>query len=246
MKKFTILATTLVASTLSLSLVNNISKAEAASLVPQQEGEIALTNVACFTGNCISTVPFGYTISSEVYSPNYKRSLLFSDKSSTVNNYPNQLNPGLVIKFTNPDAGTNPTAIENWFRPVAIKANGSLVENGELEVGQFKFNFTQTISELELSFFDVEQNGTTILNVNGVAFNEAIASGPDSNIKKVKLTNVDSFVIKLGSIGGNFKTGDGVLLKVSTPEPASILSLGALALTGLFGLRKSKKSSPVA
>ncbi|MBH8576736.1 LEVG family PEP-CTERM protein [Nostocaceae cyanobacterium CENA369] len=246
MKKFTMLATTFVASTLSLSFVNNISQAEAASLVPQQEGEIALTNVACFTGNCISTAPLGYTISSEVYSPNYKPSLLFSDKSSTVNNYSNQSNPGIVIKFTTPDAGTNPTAIENWFRPVAIKPNGNVVENGQLEVGQFKFNFAQTISELELSFFDIEQSGTAILNVNGVAVNQGILAASDSNIKKVKLTNVDSFVIRLGSIGGNFKYGDGVLLKASTPEPASTLSLGALVLGSMFGLRKSKKSSPAA
>lgn len=246
MKKFTVLATTLAVSTLSLGLVGNISKAEAASLVPQQEGEIKLENLSCFTGNCISTESLGYTISSEIYSPNYQRSLLFSDKSSTANTYPNQVNPGLAIKFINPDVGTHPTAIENWFRPVAIKANGSLVENGELEVGQFTFNFAQTISELELSFFDIEQSGTSILNVNGAAFNQAIASGPNSNIKTVKLTNVDSFTIKLGSIGGSFKTGDGVLLKVSTPEPVSTLGLGALVLTGMFGLRKSKKSSPAA
>ncbi|MDF5712094.1 MAG: LEVG family PEP-CTERM protein [Nostoc sp. S4] len=238
MKKF-IVVTTLAASTIGLNLVNGISKAEAASLVPPVEGEIKLTNVACVTGSCIDTTPYGYTVSSEVYNPSYKPSLLFSDDSSTANNY------GFGISFAAPDAGTNTIAGENWFRPVAIKTNNKFPENGQLEVGQFKFNFTSTISELVLSFFDVEDTGTSILSVNGVAYGGTITPGSNANIKKVTLSNVNSLEVKLGNIGGKFATGDGVRLDVNktVPEPGTTVSLGILALAALFGLQKRKKAS---
>jgi hypothetical protein len=241
MKKFTILATTFIASTIGLNLVGGISKAQAISLVPATEGEIKLTNVACVTGSCIDTTPLGYTVSSQIYNPGYKPSLLFSDDSST-------LNPGYSafgIVFKAPDAGTNTIAGQNWFRPVAIKTNNKLPENGQLEVGQYKFDFTSTISELVLSFFDVEDKGTSILKVNGVAYGGTIAPGSDANIKKVTLTNVKSFEVKLGNIGGKFATGDGVRLDLNktVPEPGTTVSLGILGLTALFGLQKRKKVS---
>ncbi len=240
MKKLTILATTLAASTISLNLIGGISKAQAASLVPPVEGEIQLTNVACFTGSCIDTTSYGYTVSSQNYSANYLPSLLFSDDSSTVNNY-----PGFGILFGAPDAGTNTIAGENWFRPVARKIDGTLPENGQLEVGQFKFEFASTISELVLSFFDVEDIGTSILNVNGAAFAGTVTPGSNANIKQVTLTNVNSFEVKLGNIGGKFITGDGVRLDVNqtVPEPGTVMSLGLLGLVALFGLHNRKKNS---
>ncbi|WP_392530259.1 LEVG family PEP-CTERM protein [Nostoc sp. C117] len=239
MKKFTIIATTFIASTIGLNLVGGISKAQAFSLVPTTEGEIKLTNVACVTGSCIDTTPLGYTVTSEVYSADYKPSLLFSDDSSTTNNY------GFGISFGAPDGGTNTIAGENWFRPVAIRTNGKLPENGQLEVGKFKFNFTSTISELVLSFFDVEDTGTSILNVNGNPFAGAITPGSNANIKTVTLTNVNSLEVKLGNIGGRFATGDGVRLNVNqtVPEPGTTASLGLLGLVALFGLQKRKKVS---
>ncbi|WP_373528101.1 LEVG family PEP-CTERM protein [Nostoc sp.] len=238
MKKFTILAATLAASTLSLSLVGGISKAQAVSLVPTTEGEIQLTNPICFTGTCIDTVPYGYTVSSESYNTAYLPSLLFSDDSATNNNYGS-------FSFDKIDGGTNPIAGQNWFRPVARNSDGGLVEDGKLEVGQFRFDFTSQISELVLSFFDVEDIGTSIVQVNGNPFAGIISPGGNSNIQKVTLTNVNSFEVKLGNIGGIFTTGDGVRLDVNktVPEPGTAMSLAVLGLAALSGLQKRKKAS---
>lgn len=242
MKKFTILAATLAASTLSLSLVGGISKAQAVSLVPTTEGEIKLTNVACLTPTCIdtNTGTYAYTVTSETYNPGYLPSLLFSDDSATDNSYPG-------FSFGKIDGGTNPIAGKNWFRPVAIKTGGAFAESGQLEVGQFKFDFgTNTIAELVLSFFDVEDIGTSILNVNDGIFAGTISPGGNSNIQTVTLTNVNSFVVKLGNIGGKFaSTGDGVRLDVNktVPEPGTTMSLAVLGLAALSGLQKRKKAS---
>ncbi|MDZ8079384.1 MAG: LEVG family PEP-CTERM protein [Nostoc sp. DcaGUA01] len=239
MKKLTILATTIAASTISLNVIGGMSKAQAASLVPPVEGEIQLTNVACLTGSCIDTTAYGYTVTSQNYNANYLPSLLFSDDSSTSNSY------GFGISFSQPDAGTNTIAGENWFRPVARKTDGTVPENGQLEVGQFKFDFASTISELVLSFFDVEDIGTAILSVNGGAFAGTVTPGDNANIKKVTLTNVNSFEVKLGNIGGKFITGDGVRLDVNqtVPEPGTTVSLGVLGLVALFSLQKRRKNS---
>jgi hypothetical protein len=250
MKKFTILASTLAASTLSLSLVGGISKAQATSLVPTTEGEIHLTNVGCLSGvNCIETNPLGYTVTSLPYdtdgiNPQYGLSRLFVDQRSTANNY------GFGITFLGQDEGTNPSLDEYFFRPIAYLADtsdaqpeGVPAENGRLEVGQYKFDFANIIGELELTFFDTEQNGTTIVKKNGVNFLVPITPGSDGNIRKIKLTDVQSFEVQLGSIGGAFNHGDGVDLQASVPEPGTTVSLGALVLTALFGLQKRKKSS---
>lgn len=242
MKKFTILAATLAASTLSLSLVGGISKAQAVSLVPTTEGEIKLTNIACLTVvNCINTVPLGYTVSSLLYNGSYKESLLFSDNSGTLNDY------GFGILFNKTDAGTNSIAGQNWFRPVARKNNGSLPETGQLEVGKFEFTFTDPMAELVLSFFDVEDTGTSIVSFVGDSSVGVISPGDNGNIQKVTLTNVKSFVIQLGNIGGNKfpSTGDGVRLQANktVPEPGTTMSLAVLGLAALSGLQKRKKAS---
>lgn len=241
MKKFAILAATLAASTLSLSLIGGISKAQAASLVPATEGEIELTNLLCFTGNCIT--PVGYTVTSQPYG-GANLSLLFSDDSATPNSYPGSgANSAFSISFLQPDAGTNIFG-QNWFRPVARNADGTFPEAGQLEVGQFKFDFgTNTIAELVLSFFDVERAGTSILQVNGNPFAVGIPSGDNGNIQTVTLTNVNSFVVKLGNISDTF--GDGVRLDLNktVPEPGTTISLAVLGLAALSGLQKRKKAS---
>jgi hypothetical protein len=240
MKKLPVLASTLaVISTLSLSLLSGASKAQAGNIVPTTEGEIQLSNVSCYTGSCIDTASLGYTVTSLSYDPNYKPSLLFSDDPATVNNY-------FGITFHDPDVGTNGITGVNWFRPVAINKDGTFPEEGDLEVGHYRFDFANTISELELAFFDVEDIGTKILSVNGNPFNLALAPGVNSNLQKVKLNNVNSFEVKLGNIGGAFPTGDGVLLHASVPEPGTTLSLGALAVASIFGLRQRKKTSSAA
>ncbi|PAX49847.1 PEP-CTERM sorting domain-containing protein, partial [Brunnivagina elsteri CCALA 953] len=64
MKKVTLSAKILAAATVGFSVITLASSANAASLVPQMEGEIQLTNNgACLTdaANCIDTTPLGYT-----------------------------------------------------------------------------------------------------------------------------------------------------------------------------------------
>ncbi|MTJ52006.1 PEP-CTERM sorting domain-containing protein [Anabaena sp. UHCC 0253] len=233
MTKFNSLAATLAASAVGLSLFGGVSQAQAASLVPSTEGEIQ-TNLACVTGSCIDTTPLGYTIESLVVGNGYKESLLFSDDSETANDY------GFGINFLAEDEGTNSSG-GNWFRPVAVKADGTLSEDGQLEVGKFKFTFDTTIEKLKLTFFDVEDIGTKISNIIGGDID--ITPGLDGNIKIVTLSNVNSFNLHLGRIGGKFNPGDGARLQASVPEPTTILGLGALGVASAFGLRKGKKAS---
>ncbi len=153
MKNFKKLVKTLAVSTIGLGIATaSISEAQAASLVPNQEGEIQLTNpdsdVSCITGSCIDTTPFGYTVKSldfninanDLNDPQFGKSRLFVDDRSTANDY------GFGITFKGngtKDAGTNPDKNEYWFRPQAniLDENGNLVpfENGQLEVGLFEF-----------------------------------------------------------------------------------------------------------
>ncbi len=249
MKKFTILATTLAASTLSLSLFGGMSQAQAGSLVPTVEGEIHLTNIGCLSGvNCIETSPLGYTVTSLPYDvdgidPQFGLSRLFVDERSTVNNY------GFGINFLSQDEGTNTPSQEYFFRPVAYFADtsdalptGQPAENGRLEVGKYEFDFANQIGELELAFFDTERDGTTVIKTDkdgNTSLVSLIPTGPDGNIQTIKLTDVKSFVVQLG----NASLRDGVNLQVSVPEPGTTMSLGALALTALFGLQKRKKAS---
>lgn len=239
MKKFTVVAKALFLSTLGLGIVGQMPSS-AASIVPQQEGQIQLTNTPCITSavnpvNCIDTTSLGYTVTSLPHNPNFQESLLFSDNSATANKW------GMNIEFDKPDIGTNPTANQYVFRPVAVRADGTLPENGQLEVGQFLFDFMgKTINEVKLNFFDVEDsNFTSILLVNGNPFNQLLPGGANDNIQSVVLKNVQSFQVQLGRPFN--PTGDGVNLQVSVPEPGTTLSMSALAVAGMFGFRQRKK-----
>jgi hypothetical protein len=226
MTKFNSLAATLAASAVGLSLFGGVSQAQAASLVPQAEGEV--------TPAFLSANGLNYTVTSLDYDGpgGNQPSRLFVDDRTTAGPF----------TFTTLDAGTNPDGF--WFRPVAV--NGSVIENGQLEVGKFNFDFGTTIKKLKLTFFDVEEAGTLIDNINGGVGSVAIAPGDDSNIQYVFLNNITSFDLKAGIIGGALfpNTGDGVRFQIeSVPEPTTILGLGALGLASAFGLRKGKKAS---
>ncbi|MEM7581464.1 MAG: LEVG family PEP-CTERM protein [Mastigocoleus sp.] len=242
----------LTVSTVGLTLLAGAESANAQSFLPQEEGEVELTNLICLTGDCIA--PKGFTITSLDYSQdlpddaNYGVSRFFMDSKGTANDY------GFGIKFKADDAGTNPHSSEiYWGRPVAFDKDGNAIENGELEVGRFLFTFDEKVS-LDLSFLDVEESKgafSSILKVNGNDFNQSLPAGADDNIQNVSLTNVKSFEVQLGNPGINSditkfqKTGDGVNIQVAakTPEPAATFSFAALAVAGMFGVAKRRKST---
>jgi hypothetical protein len=247
MSKLSKFAKVLVASTLGLSVLASMPAARAnENLVPTTEGEIKLlNNGGCLSlAPCIDTTSLGYTVTSLSYNQNnqtYKPSLLFADDNSTANDW------GFGIKFKLPDAGTNPLAGLMNFRPVMMK-NGKPYENGQLEVGHFLFDFMgKTISELELDFHDVEVSDFSgILKVNGQPFSQLLKSGPNNNVQTLILKDVKSFEVQLGKVGSPFPTGDGVDLNVEkVPEPGTTVSLGLLAMVGVFGLRKRHKVAKI-
>ena len=246
MSKLSQLAKLLVASTLGLSVLASMPAARAGvSIVPNTEGEIKLQNngTCLSSAPCIDTTSLGYKVTSLSYNQNsqdYNPSLLFADDSSTANNW------GFGINFQLPDAGTNPLAKLNVFRPVAM-TNGTPDEDGQLEVGRFLFDFMgKTISEVTLDFHDVEVSAFSgILKVNGNPFTQLLASGPNNNVQTLVLKDVKSFEVQLGAIGHGFSTGDGVDLNVKVPEPTTTASLGLLAIVGLLGLRKRQNVTKI-
>lgn len=240
----------LAALTFGFSVITFAPAAKAVSLVPSTEGEIKTTNFDCIDiTKCIDTTntaqsPFTFEVTSLGYDDNLGLSRLFVDNRDTPNTY------GLGITFGETDAGTNPTPGENWFRAVAMPLTGDAVEDGQLEVGKFLFDFLdKTVASVTFDLFDVEDaNKTKILKVNGVELNPQIiaAAGADSNRQKITIYNVNSFEIQLGNPSPNSKfpnTGDGVAMRASVPEPSTVISLGALAVAGMFGTRQRKKVS---
>ena len=238
MNKYTFLPAVLATSVVGFGLIS--SSASAATLVPQEEGEIKLINPELpLIGPEVATP--GFTVESLEDATTGTKSRLFVDKKNTANDYG-------VIKFSGIDKGTNDPSAEYWFRPVAMKADGitPFSEKGQLEVGTFKFDFEKTISNLLIDFLDVESNGTQILELNGVAFNyEAPISGNNS-IFSYSLQNVKSIVLKLGNEDAKLRPGDGVNVQLETesvPEPGVTLGLSALALGGMLKLRRKQKEA---
>ncbi len=252
MKKATFTAKLLAAATLGFSVFTLAPAANATSLVPTTEGEIQ-TNLGCSdSAQCIDTTnpaqsPFTYSVTSLGYdtdglNPEFGPSRLFVDNRSTENSY------GLGISFGTTDAGTNPSGGEFWLRPVAMLANGLTFENGQLEVGKFSFDFLgKTVASVTLDLFDIEDVGfTQVLSVNGET-SQAIVPTVIGNGSRQKVTfyNVNSFELQLGKPGPNSvfsNTGDGVAVGITVPEPGTVVSLGVLAVAGMFGLRKGKKA----
>ncbi|MBV6622214.1 MAG: LEVG family PEP-CTERM protein [Rivularia sp. (in: Bacteria)] len=271
MKNIKKLVKTLAVSTLGLGIATvSISEAQAASLVPQTEGEIQLTNsdLPCLSNSfCIDTtdanqVPFTYSVTSLDYDsdgkgPQFTKSRLFSDDRSTTNNGDNNTFDltQFGITFLDTDEGTNPNPQQTWFRPVAYEQGKTEpFENGRLEVGRFKFDFLGKIAnEVRLDFFDIEDAGFSgILEVNGQALTPddladmLLPAGDDGNIQTLALKNVSEFVVQLGNPGPDSvfgDTGDGVALQVSVPESENVIGLSALAVAGVITLKRRKRAS---
>ncbi|MFN6571350.1 LEVG family PEP-CTERM protein [Dendronalium sp. ChiSLP03b] len=128
MSKFKVLTRVLAASTISIGFLSVTSAAHAANLVPQQEGEIKLTNLACLSSTnpkCINTSSGanGYTVTSLNYDPQFSESRLFVDKRDVANDY-----SSFGIQFLAQDAGTNPALGEYWLRPVAYTPNTEKID----------------------------------------------------------------------------------------------------------------------
>ncbi|MEO1431182.1 MAG: LEVG family PEP-CTERM protein [Cyanobacteria bacterium J06633_8] len=254
MRKFNVIAAIL---GLGLGFAAAAPAAHAVSFIPQQEGEIILENdkfnngedYTCIAGeNCIDTSELGFSVTSLDYDtdnkpPQYGLSRLFVDKKGTENSY------GLGIWFGANDAGTNEVGDEYWFRSVAYvegeDGNYTPDEGGQLEIGRFQFDFDKVYEKIVLDLFDIESSGFTgILEVNGQSVEDMLLDGGvDGNTQQLTLTNVESFVLQLGQPQAEgFSTGDGVTLSgiQSVPEPTTTLSLGALAVAGMFGVKKRK------
>ncbi|PLZ94180.1 LEVG family PEP-CTERM protein [Fischerella thermalis] len=246
MPKFNFLAT-MIGTVLGLGVVAAMPNAHAASLIPNQEGEIK-TNLGCLDpSQCIDTTSLGYTVTSLDFdgAGGYGPSRLFVDDRATSNTY---LGSGLQVSFGTRDAGTNTGVNEYWLRPVAITESGNLPESGQLEVGRFLFEFTKVMSEITLDFFDVEDIGTAVLLINNSPVGSStLSAGKNNGIQTLTFYNVKSFEVQLGNAySSKFpKYGDGVNLGIkgkAVPEAGTTLGLGALAVAGMFGLRQRKKS----
>lgn len=250
MQKFNAVAATIVGTTLSLGLAAGMPAAHAVSLIPQKEGEIKLTNLECVASTCIDTsTELGYKVTSLEYGADkdgkkYSLSRLFVDQRNTENNW------GFGIKFGKKDAGTNTVENQYWLRPVAYGTDGKTIEDGQLEVGRFLIEFDPTLSDVTLDFFDVEVSSLSgILEVNGQSVNNLLQAGPNDGTQSLTVNNVKTLLVQLGGQKVGFSTGDGVSLSgvrssgVAIPEPGNVISLGALAVAGMFGLRRRKKVS---
>jgi hypothetical protein len=247
MQKFNLVAATILGTSLSMGLAAAMPAAHAMSLIPQQEGEIGLTNLASVSTTTIDTQSMGFSVSSLKFDDKLGLSRLFVDKNGTDNTW------GLGIKFGSTDLGTNPDSSQYWYRPVAMGLSNQAIEGGQLEVGRFLFNFDKAYEEVSLDFVDVEDSGFSgILEVNGQSVSNLLQAGPNDGTQSITLKNVKSFVIQMGNSGRNysnpnarFATGDGVRLSglaatKAVPEPTTTLGLGAMAVAGLFGLRRKK------
>lgn len=249
MKNFKKLVKTLAVSTIGLGVATaSISEAQAASLIPTQEGEIK-TDLGCLDdAQCIdtTTLPFAYTVESLEYDENFGESRLFADDRGTQNTYGFGINS---ITLESQDGGTNTNVGEIWFRPAALLKDGTPVEEGHLEVGRFKFDFLgKTANEVIIDFFDIEDPDVTgILKVNGVAVDPndfLLEGGEDGNTQTLRLQNVSNFEVQLGNVNSSqFPTGDGVNLAVSVPESETSIALSLVAVAGVLTLKRRKKAS---
>ncbi len=253
MRKFNVIAAIF---GLGLGFAAAAPAAHAGSLnfIPQQEGEIDLTNLNVLdSSTAIDTSNLGFSVTSLLFDEagtgeiDYGLSRLFVDSKGTANAHGG-------VKFSTTDGGTTEGEGEFWLRPVAIQTNGTASEGGELEVGRFLFEFKRELEEITIDFFDVESFGVGILEVNGQSVTDyMLAAGEDSNTQSLTLNNVNSLVLQLGNHnddyiirdGKKIASGDGVTISgvkaiQSVPEPTTTLSLGALAVAGMFGVKKRK------
>ncbi|EDX71383.1 PEP-CTERM putative exosortase interaction domain protein [Coleofasciculus chthonoplastes PCC 7420] len=230
-------ASLLAASTVTVGLI--APSASALSLVPQEEGEVELLNIDDLGGLVGPAVTLPDLIASvkSLANPDGTFSRLFVDDLSTANDYG-------IVQLQAGDIGTVPPGF--WYRPSEVEE-----ENGQLEVGTFKFMFTETLPELTVRYFDTESSNTTGVpdffadaDTDGtLLFGEnPVPAGENANIYTQTWENVSFITLKLGKDTAG--TGDGVDFQLETvPEPGTVLGLGALAMAGAFGLRKRNKKA---
>lgn len=236
----------------AISSLGFASAAQAVSFVPQQEGEVNVGFTSALGGGSyLNLGPLISSVESLVDPSTGTRSRLFVDRAGTNNTYGG-------IRFLSKDIGTSEGSGDFWFRPVAMAANGTnpLVENGQLEVGLFKFNFATVIQELNISWFDTEflnaaaGQGTsyTVEYADGSTASAFIRAGANNNVQTSTLNNVTSITLNLGERRGSTGDGvnfqmDGVPVPADVPEPSMLLGLGALATAG-FVQRQRTRSKP--
>jgi hypothetical protein len=235
------------AATALIGVVAHPQSAQAVNLVPQQEGEIKLTNLDCLTGQCIELDGSIFaSIVSEKDSSTGTYSYLFVDQKGTENTY-YDLKNNSQFTFGSVDLGTTEPEGQFWFRPVAVNQDGTLMENGELEVGTFTFQFAKTLSELNLSFFDTEKRGGTSFKVfyaDGSDQSILVSKGPNSNLQTFSFSDVDKITLNLGERYG--RTGDGVNFQGTATVPEPSVTLGAIAAMvggGILSQRRSQNSN---
>jgi hypothetical protein len=263
MEKYTLAVKAIISTFVGVGFVSAIPAAHATSFIPKTEGEIKLTNKACVASVCIDTRrDFGYSVTSLDYKSyatakdakankltTYKASRLFADDSGTANNWLASNKFGVKgINFQKEDLGTNTKKNEISLRPVAYDQYGSTRENGELEVGLFRFDFNKAISKLAVNVFDVESaKKSGITQINGKSISQFFQNKGNNGSEQVIVKNVKSLTMQLGYTGydSGFKTGDGVRLSglQAVPESSTTVSLGLLGLAGMFGVRQRKKSN---
>ncbi|MEM9925265.1 MAG: LEVG family PEP-CTERM protein [Cyanobacteria bacterium P01_D01_bin.50] len=215
------------------------------NFIPQEETEIE-TDLGCLDPTQCKSID-GVTINSLDIDPNddFGQSRLFVDKKGTDNSY---TDGSISISFDDEDTGTNEDG-GYWLRAAAIKNDGTTPQNGQLETGLFEFVFDDTVDKITLDFFDIEGSAgeTGIVSLNGTAYDSVLTPGDDN---AVTLENVNSFTIRLGDYTSFDGNGDGVTLSgfktsrqfaKAVPEPTTTFSLGALAVAGMFGVKKRKK-----
>lgn len=215
------------------------------NFIPQKEGEIE-TDLGCLDPTQCMTID-GVTINSlDIDSnDNFGQSRLFVDKKGTDNSY---TDGSISISFDDADTGTNEDG-GYWLRAAAIKNDGTTPQNGQLETGLFEFVFENTVDKITLDFFDIEGSAgeTGIVSLNGTDYDSVLTPGEDN---AVTLKDVNSFTIRLGDYTSFDGNGDGVTLSgfqtsrqfaKAVPEPTTTFSLGALAVAGMFGVKKRKK-----
>lgn len=222
------------------------------NLVPDMEGEVSLSNenfngapFACLDEDQCLTMelfPFIESIVSETDTTTGQQSRLFIDNLTTSNTYSNGSE---TVQFGTRDRGTN--HLGYWFRPSDTRTeNGSVIEDGALEVGTFTFNFTTTFQALTIDFFDTESNNTTgVTQVNGSAWDtDWVAKGRDGNIVSQTFYDVNSITLTLGGPRSGW-IGDGVNFRASAsvPEPATLTGLAVVGLA--FAGQKLRKSRQV-
>ncbi|MDB9519616.1 LEVG family PEP-CTERM protein [Roseofilum reptotaenium CS-1145] len=250
-KRVSTVAAGAVASTLVAGMLAPSASANPGNPFTGFEGEFD-TGFGCIE-ECLD-MPLGYIQSVEslawddAENPGTpQRSRLFLDGLGTANEYTNNTE---TVNFGESDLGTNTTGY--WFRAVAPNE-----EQGQLEVGDFEFNFTETIDELTIDFFDVENGwGTTgVTHVNGQEVNSLFHRNElgdeafyDSNLLSLTFTDVSSITLSLGADYAGL-TGDGVafrfqgfdeIITKDVPEPSTVLGLGFLAAASALGLRKRR------